>query len=183
MNIIDRRLNPGGKSLANRQRFIRRARSLIRQAVRETSAGRSIKDMEKGGDVVVPADTLKEPSFRRSAEGGDRDYVLPGNREYMEGERIPRPLSGGGAAGSEGAPDGEGEDAFRFALSREEFLDLFLEDLELPDLAKRRLTGEEAKVWRRAGFATRGPPSSLSVTRTMRNSLSRRIALKRPKLD
>ena len=31
----------------------------------------------------------------------------------------------------------KGEDDFRFALSQDEFVDLFLEDLELPDLAKR----------------------------------------------
>ena len=54
MNIIDRR-REGGKSLANRQRFIRRARALVRRAVREASAKRSIKDVEKGGDIVVPA--------------------------------------------------------------------------------------------------------------------------------
>jgi len=41
MQIIDRRLNPGGKSLANRQRFIRRAKSLIRKAVHESTASRT----------------------------------------------------------------------------------------------------------------------------------------------
>ena len=34
MYIIDRRLNPGGKSLANRQRFLRRAKAQIQRAVR-----------------------------------------------------------------------------------------------------------------------------------------------------
>ena len=32
MHIIDRRLNPTGKNLPNRQRFIRRARKIIREA-------------------------------------------------------------------------------------------------------------------------------------------------------
>ncbi|WP_147022959.1 DUF444 family protein, partial [Microvirga aerophila] len=34
MSIIDRRLNPGGKSLSNRQRFLRRAKALVQRAVR-----------------------------------------------------------------------------------------------------------------------------------------------------
>ena len=85
MHIIDRRRDPGGKSLSNRQRFIRRARSLVRQAVREASAGRSIKDADKGGEVTVPADGVHEPSFRRSNEGGYRERVLPGNKEFVEG--------------------------------------------------------------------------------------------------
>jgi uncharacterized protein len=180
MTIIDRRLNPGGKSLANRQRFIRRAKAQVKRAVREATAGRSIKDIERGGEVTIPSDGVREPTLRRSSEGGIRDYVLPGNKEYVEGDSIQRPPRGGGA-GSEGAEDGGGEDEFRFALSDEEFLDLFLEDLELPDLAKRQLKGVGVPQWRRAGYSTSGSPSNISLTRTMRNSLSRRVALRRPK--
>src|SRR3546814_8031567 len=57
---------------------------------------------------------------------------------------------------------------------------MFLDDLELPDLAKRQITKTENEGVRRAGYTTSGSPASLSITRTMRNSLSRRIALKRP---
>ncbi|MBX6376321.1 MAG: YeaH/YhbH family protein, partial [Acetobacteraceae bacterium] len=104
-----------------------------------------------------------------------------GNKEYVEGQTIPRPPAGGGGGGSEGSPDGGGEDAFRFALTHEEFLDLFLEDLELPDLAKRRFVDGEVKTWRRAGYSISGSPANLALVRTLRNSLSRRIALRRPK--
>ncbi len=179
MNIIDRRRDPGGKSLANRQRFIRRARSLVRRAVREASAKRSIKDVEKGGDIVVPADGVREPVLRRGSVGGKREYVLPGNKKYIQGDTIARPEEEGGGSGA--SADGEGEDDFRFALSDEEFLDLFLEDLELPDLAKRQVLGVEESQPVRAGYRSSGPPASLSVSRTMRNSLSRRVALGRPK--
>ena len=115
MHIVDRRLNPSGKNLANRQRFMRRAKSQIRKAVHESSASRSIKDADAGGEVVLPAQGVHEPSFRRSGSGGIRDHLLPGNKEYIAGDTIPRPPSGGGG-GSEGSPDGEGEDDFRFAL-------------------------------------------------------------------
>lgn len=178
MHIIDRRRDPGGKSLANRQRFIRRARALVRKAVREASAKRSIKDVDKAGDIVVPADGVQEPTFRRGSYGGKREYVLPGNKKYVEGDGIPRPDEGGGSGAS---ADGEGEDDFRFALSHEEFLDLFLEDLELPDLAKRQVMGVEEEQLQRAGYKSSGSPATLSITRTMRNSLSRRVALRRPK--
>lgn len=89
MHIIDRRRDPGGKSLANRQRFIRRARALVRRAVREASAGRSIKDVDKGGDIIVPADGVHEPVLRRGSQGGKREYVLPGNKKYVQGDTIP----------------------------------------------------------------------------------------------
>ncbi len=113
--------------------------------------------------------------------GGIRDHLLPGNKEYIAGDTIQRPPSGGGGSGSEGSPDGEGEDDFRFALSRDEFVDLFLEDLELPDLAKRRVVNAEAVVYHRAGYSVSGSPANLALNRTVRNSMSRRIALRRPK--
>lgn len=181
MHIVDRRLNPSGKNLANRQRFMRRAKSLIRKAVHESSASRSIKDADQAGEVSLPEQGVHEPSFHRSASGGIRDHLLPGNKEYLEGDTIPRPPGGAGGGGSEGSPDGEGQDDFRFALSQDEFVDLFLEDLELPDLAKRRIVSAEAVTWNRAGYSVTGSPANLALMRTVRNSLSRRIALRRPK--
>jgi uncharacterized sporulation protein YeaH/YhbH (DUF444 family) len=182
MHIVDRRLNPGGKSLANRQRFMRRAKSLIRKAVHEAAGARSIKDADRGGEVSLPVDGVSEPSLRRSRTGGTRDYLLPGNKDYGEGDTIPRPPSGGGGRGNEGSESGEGQDDFRFALSQEEYVDLFLEDLELPDLAKRSVTNTQAVSWHRAGYTQSGSPANLALMRTVRNSLSRRIALRRPKL-
>lgn len=179
MHIIDRRLNPGGKSLANRQRFLRRAKALVQRAVRESLKDRSIKDLDQQGEVSIVQGGIHEPRLHRSREGGDHDYVFPGNREYVEGDTIPRPRGAAGGGGSE-AGTGEGEDEFRFVLTREEYLDMFLDDLELPDLAKRQITKTENEGVRRAGYTTSGSPASLSITRTMRNSLSRRIALKRP---
>jgi len=182
MHIIDRRLNPGGKSFANRQRFLRRARAQVRRAVREASSTRSIKDAGKGGEVSIPAGGVHEPHLRRSSQGGSRDYVLPGNKKYITGDSIPRPEQGGGQ-GSKASDSGDGEDEFRFALTDEEYLDLYLEDLELPDLAKRQVAGAKAVQWRQAGYSVSGPPSRISVSRTLRHSMSRRIALKRPKKE
>jgi len=183
MNIIDRRLNPQGKSLGNRQRFLRRAREQVMKAVRNSSGERSITDIDNGDSITIPSDGLREPSFHGSPQGGVRDHILPGNREFVVGDTIPRPPEGGGGGGSEGAPDGEGEDDFRFVLSKEEFLDLFLEDLELPDLVKRKVKHSESFSPARAGFSVTGSPANLNLVRTMRNSLSRRIALRRPKPD
>jgi hypothetical protein len=180
MQILDRRLNPRGRSLPNRQRFLRRAKAQVQEAVRDASAKRDIRGADSGGEVSIPLHGIREPSFHLGS-GGVRDHVLPGNREYRAGDEIPRPPGGEGGGGSEGSPDGSGEDTFRFVLSREEFLDLFLEDLELPDLAKRRLVDGENPTWQRAGYQVAGSPANLALAKTMRNSLSRRIALRRPK--
>jgi uncharacterized sporulation protein YeaH/YhbH (DUF444 family) len=177
MHIVDRRLNPGGKSLENRQRFLRRAKALVQRAVKQSSQDRDIKDVLEGGEVSIPLDGMNEPRFRR--EGGTRDMVLPGNKKFVEGDMLPR--SGQSSGKSSGPGEGDGEDSFRFVLSREEFVDMFLDDLELPDLAKRKLAEAESEGLRRAGYTTSGSPANISINRTVRLALARRVALRRPR--
>ena len=177
MHIVDRRLNPSSKSLENRQRFLRRAKALVQRAVRNSSQGRDIADILQGGEVSIPLDGVYEPRLHRG-QGGIRDYVLPGNREFIEGDVLPRPGEGGGSPREGG--EGDGEDAFRFMLTREEFLNVFLDDLELPDLEKRKLAETEHEGLRRAGYTVSGSPANISVGRTMRLAMARRVALRRP---
>src|SRR5215472_1641600 len=179
MHIIDRRVNPGGKSLENRQRFLRRAKALVQGAVKKSSQNRDIKDVLEGGEVSISLDGMDEPRFRR--EGGKRDMVLPGNKKFVEGDILPRSNEGGGRKSAPG--QGDSEDAFRFVLSREEFVNLFLDDLELPDLAKRKLAEAESEGLQRAGYAIFGSPANISISRTVMRALARRVALRRPRFQ
>ena len=146
-------------------------------AVKKSSQDRDIKDVLEGGEVAIPLDGMDEPRFRR--EGGTRDMVLPGNKKFVEGDIIPRPNSRSGKGSGPG--EGDSEDAFRFVLTRDEFVDLFLDDLELPDLAKRKLAQTESEGLRRAGYSTSGSPANISISRTVSRALARRIALRRPR--
>ena len=181
-NFIDRRLNPKDKSLSNRQRFLKRARAQLKDVINQSVKDRSITDVDGRQIVSVPTKGIGEPRFHHSSKGGRRDRVFTGNKEFTPGDRIMKPKQGGGggSGGPNASDSGEGEDAFQFTLSREEFLDLFFEDLELPDLVKTNLKEVVAFKPRRAGFTVSGTPTNINVRRTMRNSYGRRIALRRP---
>ena len=183
MDIIDRRPNPHGKSLENRQRVLTRARAAVARAAREAIDQGTLREVGQGGAVTIPADSLHEPSFHTVFSGGERDAVLPGNREFSVGDRLRRPRGGAGRGGGqgEGSDEGGGEDEFRFVLTRDEFLDLFFEDLELPDLVKNQVVSVETTAPARAGISTDGAPSQIDMGRTMRQSMARRIGLQRPK--
>ncbi len=180
-HFIDRRQNPKDKSLANRQRFMRRARAQIKEVVNRSIGDRNISDAASGETISIPTKGIGEPRLRHAASGGRRERVFTGNKEFTAGDKVPKPKQGGqGEGGKRGADDGGGEDEFEFALSRDEFLDLFFEDLELPDLVKTNLNEVYAYKPVRAGFTTSGTMANLNVFRTMRNAFGRRIALKRP---
>ncbi len=184
MNIVDRRLNPKSKSLGNRQRFVRRAKADIRDAVKDALKKRKVSEVEGSEKITIRSKSVREPSFQHSRDGGNRDFVLPGNKEYKVGDLIPKPQGGGaGGGGGKASPDGEGQDDFVFTLSKDEFLDVFFEDLKLPNLVKQRLKDLKNPIPQRAGYTTDGPPAKLARVRTMRRSLARRIALRRPKTE
>lgn len=179
-NFIDRRLNPRDKSLGNRQRFLKRAREELKRAINERVKSGKIDTADQDQVIAIPTKGIGEPTFQRAPHSGRREEVLPGNKVFGSGDRIPKPAAGG-ARGSDPSSSGDGEDDFQFVLSREEVLDLFFEDLELPDLVKLNLKEVVTFRPRRAGYTRSGNPTNISVKRTMFNSFGRRIALRRPK--
>ncbi len=178
--FVDRRLNPRDKSLGNRQRFLRRVRSEVKRAVDKAVSERAIADVGKGGSVSIPSDGIDEPQFHLSRESGEREFVLPGNKEFVAGDSIDKPKGKAGGGGGREPGSGRGEDPFSFALTEAEFLDILFEDLELPDLVKTSIRDSKAKEFRRAGYTSDGATPNLAVLRTMRVSMGRRLALRRP---
>jgi uncharacterized sporulation protein YeaH/YhbH (DUF444 family) len=183
--LIDRRNNPKQKSAVNRQRFLRRYRAQIQRSVAENLKGRHITDNEGGEKISVPARDTQEPSIHH-ASGGRYTHVVPGNEEYTAGDHIPRPRgAGGGSGGGKASNEGESLDEFVFQINQQEFLDALFDNMELPNLTKRQLSGLEEFKRVKAGYSSDGNPSNISVVRSMRSAMARRIALgasKRTKL-
>jgi uncharacterized protein len=177
-SIIDRRLAGKNKSVGNRERFLRRHKEQVREAVKRAIDGRSIRDVERGEDVHIPKKDLSEPVFGHG-QGGMREVVHPGNKDFIRGDRIERPKGGGGQGSGKGqaSDSGEGEDDFVFQLSKEEFMQVFFEDLALPNLVRTQLA--EMPEWKsqRAGYSSDGTPNNLHVVRSMRGAIGRRIAI------
>lgn len=176
-HLIDRRLQGKNKSAVNRERFLRRYKSQIKDAVGRAIKGRSITDIESGEKVSIPVKDVGEPSFGH-AHGGVWETISPGNQEYQKGDQINRPKGGGGAGrGKAGNSDQMTEDDFIFELSREEFMNYFFEDLELPHMVKTQLTATTEFKNQRAGYNISGTPSNIHVLRSLRGALGRRIAV------
>ncbi|HEY0844181.1 MAG TPA: YeaH/YhbH family protein [Noviherbaspirillum sp.] len=176
-HLIDRRLQGKNKSAVNRERFLRRYKGQIKDAVQRAIKGRSITEVEKGEKVSIPVKDINEPTFGH-AHGGVWEVVRPGNKEYQKGDQIQRPKGGNGAGkGKAGNSEEITEDDFTFELTREEFMNYFFEDLELPNLVKTQLTSIKEFRNQRAGYTISGTPTNIHVLRSMRGAIGRRIAV------
>ena len=177
MHLIDRRVQGKNKSAPNRERFLQRYKGQIKEAVARAIKGRSITDIVSGEKISIPVKDVNEPTFGHT-HGGVWETVNPGNKQYQKGDQIARPKGGAGSGkGKAGNSDEMSEDDFVFQLSREEFLNYFFEDLELPNLVKTQLASTTDFKNQRAGYKTSGTTSSLHVLRSLRGALGRRIAV------
>ncbi|WP_422845753.1 YeaH/YhbH family protein [Acidovorax sp. M2(2025)] len=176
LQIIDRRLAGKNKSVGNRERFVRRYKEQIADAVRRAVSQRDIRNIEQAENITIPKKDISEPSFHHG-QGGVRDTVHPGNTDHVRGDRIQRPQGGAAGRGSQASDSGEGEDDFTFTLAKEEFMQIFFEDLALPHLLRTHIGENPQWKSRRAGYSQDGTPNNLAVVRTMRGALGRRIAL------
>ncbi len=139
---------------------------------------RSIHDIDKGGSITIPRRDISEPVFHHG-EGGVRNRVFPGNKEFVVGDEFQRPQGGGGGGSGQGqaSNQGEGEDDFTFQINQEEFLDFMFDGLELPYLVKKQLKQAVQYETRRAGFTNAGSPEKIHIVRSLKAAHARRIAL------
>ena len=182
--IIDRRKNPGSKSSDNRQKFIKRTKKEIRKSIHDTLGKRSIKGSSDSQDVVITRKGIDEPQFGHNPQSGSRDIVLPGNKEFVEGDLLRKPPSGQGQGKGEGeaSNEGIGEYEFGFALSNDEFVNILFEDLELPHMISKENKSVQRFELTRSGYTNDGNPAQMNLEKSMVNSIGRKIALKGPKL-
>lgn len=181
VQIVDRRLNGKNKSAVNRQKFIHRFRSQIKKAVTDAINKRGVTDVDKGEKVSIPAKDTSEPFFHHG-KGGYRERIHPGNKEFQQGDKINRPEEAAGR-GKNASDSGEGQDEFTFELTREEFLNFFFEDLELPNLVKTHLAAVNETKKVRAGHTSTGIPTNINVIRSLRNAIGRRMVLRAPYIE
>ncbi len=181
VRIVDRRNDSKNKSSVNRSRFIRRFKGQIRKAVADAINKRGLRDLDDGEKIGIPGKDIDEPQFEHG-HGGVWDAVRPGNDRFNSGDTVDRPKGGGGAGGGKGQAGREGEslDDFVFTLTKDEFLDIFFDEMALPNLVKQQLAQIEQYKRTRAGFVQTGVPTNVNLTRTMRGAAGRRIAIGGP---
>jgi uncharacterized sporulation protein YeaH/YhbH (DUF444 family) len=174
--IVDRRAQKG-KSTANRQRVLKRLDRALKAQVDKLVARHKLQETDRAVEVTIERKDVTEPHFSLDPVSGNTAKIIPGNDQYRVGDKIPY-SPGQGRGGGQGAGEGQAdeEDSFRFVLSREEYLSLLFDELELPPLVKKELLQIDETRFKRGGVVRYGNPGSVCVTRTFKASLGRRIA-------
>jgi uncharacterized sporulation protein YeaH/YhbH (DUF444 family) len=103
------------KSVGNRERFLRRYKEQVKRSGAPCGRrARHPRHRARRGHPHPEAD-ISEPVFHHG-QGGVREVVHPGNREYIRGRphRAAQGGQGGGSGKGQASDSGEGEDDFVF---------------------------------------------------------------------
>lgn len=185
MTVTDKRALGKGKSDINRKRFLDRHKASIKKSVDKLVRDRSIKDIANGTDISIKKKLLEEPEFQYDRRTGEHDIVLPGNKEYSPGDVIKKP-SESPLGQRKGSPDVDPfDDDFVFTLSKDEFLDIYFQDMELPRFIKENLKQAIKFKYVQNGVVKHGNPARLHLKKTFEQAIARKIATRKraPYLD
>jgi uncharacterized protein len=179
--FVDRRVQQSDRNLANRRKFFIKAKEQLMKSMQDLGDDQIIDVNNSKKKVKLNKNALEEPVFAFS-RAGIREFVLSGN-SFVVNDEIPKPEPKGGKGGSEPSDSGEGEDDFIFEMNKDEFLELFFEDLDLPNMVNKSINRTDIHTWQRTGFTSSGSPANVELRRSFKNSMGRRIALRRPKQE
>lgn len=178
MTVVDRRKSGKNKSVENRQKFLKRYKHRLKRSIEDLASDKGITDVLKERKVVIDRDEIEEPDFNFDLSTGERDVILPGNKTLQKGDKVYQPPQSDGS-GSGGSDSGDGLDEFSFVLTKEEFLDLYFSDLELPNFIKESLKSSTKVKWKRTGYSKEGIPPRLDLVKTLKQGMARRIATRK----
>ena len=165
MHIVDRRLNPSGKNLANRQRFMRRAKSLIRKAVHESSASRSIKDADEAARSSLPAQGVHEPSVpSQFASAACAITCCPATRSTSRATPSRARRAAPAAAAPKAAPTARARTISASPCRATSSSICSWKTWNCRISRSAASSTRESVTWHRAGYSVTGSPANLALT-------------------
>ncbi len=161
------------RSAGDRLRHREKVRQSIRENIADIIAEESIIGRDRDRIIKVPIQGIKEYRF---IHGDNAGGVAQGEGEVGRGDVV-EDNSDLDQDGDRKAGSQPGVDYYETDVTLEELIDIMFEDLELPDLERKKLRQMEAeRKIRRKGYRQVGIRVRLDKRRTVKEKLRRRFA-------
>jgi sporulation protein YhbH len=161
------------RAAGDRLRHRQKVRRAIRENIADIIAEESIIGKDRDRIIKVPIRGVKEYRF---VFGDNAGGVAQGDGESQPGQVVGR-REGGAPGMPDRAGDRPGIDYYETDVSLDDLIEIMFEDLELPDLERKRLRQlPAASVTKRKGYRQVGIRARLDKRRTVKAKVKRRLA-------
>ncbi len=171
---IFKEFNSTGKDRSAEDR--RRHRELVEESIKKNIgsiiAEESIIGQNKDKKIKIPIKSIKEFQF---IYGKNAPGTGSGDGSEKRGDKIGEDRSGEKGQGAGKAGNQEGEDIYETEVTIEELIKYLFEDLNLPDIDRKKLAElESVRSFKRRGFQRKGIPPRLAKKRSVIEKIKRK---------
>jgi len=171
---IFREWQNGGQDRSAEDR--RRHRQLVEESIKKNIgniiAEESIIGQSKDKKIKIPIKSIKEYQF---IYGKNSPGIGSGDGTEKKGDKIGQDKTGKKGQGDGKAGNSEGEDIYETEITIEELVNYLFEDMDLPDIDKRKMADIEAlSLGKKCGYKKRGIPPRLAKRRSVVEKIKRK---------
>lgn len=175
MSIFREHKTKADRSAADRKRHKQKIEKAIREGIRDVVADESIIGQDGKKKIKIPVKGIKEYHFVYGENDQNKKTGSAGDKQIKRGQvlRSGKKKSRQQAAGKKGS-DKQGEEYYDVEVTLDELAEYLFQDLELPDLEKKRFRLIKTHKPKRSGFRKKGMRSRLSKKETIKRKIRRK---------
>lgn len=174
MSIFREHKSIADRSAADRKRHKQKIDKALREGIKDVVADESIIGQNGKKKIKIPVKGIKEYQLVYGENGKNEKVSSAGDKEIKKGQVVKRGAKKKGKASGEKASNEPGEEYYEVEVTLEELAEYLFQDLELPDLERKKFKFIQHKKLKRAGFRKKGMRSRLSKKETIKRKIRRK---------
>jgi sporulation protein YhbH len=173
MSIFREHKSIADRSAADRKRHKQKIDKALREGIKDVVADESIIGQNGKKKVKIPVKGIKEYQLVYGANDKNEKVSSAGDKEVQKGQVVRRSQKKGKSPGDKASKD-PGEEYYEVEVTLEELAEYLFQDLELPDLERKKFRFIQHKKLKRSGFRKKGMRSRLSKKETIKRKIRRK---------
>ena len=173
MSIFREHKSVADRSAADRKRHKQKIEKALREGIKDVVADESIIGQDGKKKVKIPVKGIKEYQLVYGENKENKKAGSAGDKEIRQGQVLrrgaKRKKKNGDKAGNE-----KGEEYYEVEITLEELAEYLFQDLQLPDLEKKKFRFIKDHKLKRSGFRKKGLNSRLSKKETIKRKIRRK---------
>ena len=175
MSIFKKHNTNADRSASDRRRHKEKIEKAIKEGIHDIVAEESIIGQSGKKKIKIPVRGIKEYRFVYDQGDGSKGVGAAPGSDIKKGQKIKE-----GKKKGTGKPDKpgnqKGEDFYDVEISLDELAKYLFDDLELPELEKKKSAEIFSEKYKRKGYRQKGIKPRLSKKETLKNKIKRKNA-------
>ena len=179
MSVFKNHKTSADRSASDRSRHKEKIRRAIRDGIHHIVSDESIIGQHGKKKIKIPVRGIKEWRFVHGDNIGNKKIGSAPGKKIRRGQKIGERKKEGDSEGGGRAGNEKGEEFYEVEITLEELSNYLFDNLQLPDLEKKKFMDIIGEKFKRKGYRKKGIRPRLSKKETLKNKIRRKKASQR----